>query len=46
MSRNSFNSALLLTGLPWPGMMMVSPLVAASVASQAAIVPSMLPPVE
>jgi hypothetical protein len=46
MSRNSLSSALLLTGLPCPGMMTVSLFVAARLASDAAIMPSMLPPVE
>jgi hypothetical protein len=46
MSRDSFSSALLLTGLPWPGMMIVSFVVVARLASEAAIIPSMLPPVE
>jgi hypothetical protein len=45
MSRNSLSSALLLTGLPCPGMMTVSLFVAARLASDAAIMPSMLPPV-
>src|SRR5215469_17547487 len=46
MSRNSFSSALLLTGLPCPGMIMVFSVAAAKLASDAAIMPSMLPPVE
>ena len=46
MLRNSLSSALLLTGAPCPGMMMVLPVVAARLASDAAIMPSMLPPVE
>ena len=42
---DDFN-ALLLTGLPCPGMMMVFSVAAAKLASDAAIMPSMLPPVE
>ena len=34
MSRKSFSSALLLTGLPWPGMMIVLSVVAARLASR------------
>src|SRR5262245_16252421 len=46
MSRNSFSSDVLLTGLPCPGMMIVLSVAAARLASEAAIIPSMLPPVE
>jgi hypothetical protein len=46
MSRNSLSSALLLTGCPWSGMMVVSLFAAAGLASHAAIVPSMLQPVD
>ena len=46
MSRNCLSSALLLTGWPCPAMMIVSVVVAARLASDAAIIPSMLPPVE
>ena len=34
------------SGFPWPGMMIVLPVEAARLASEAAIIPSMLPPVE
>jgi hypothetical protein len=46
MSRNSLSSPLLLMGFPCPGMMMVLSVVAARLASDAAIMPSMPPPVE
>jgi len=46
MSRNSRSSDRLLTGWPWPGMMMVLSVVIARFASAARIEPSMLPPVE
>ena len=41
MSRNSLSSPLLLTGFPCPGMMMVLSVIAARLASDAAIMPSM-----
>src|SRR6202045_2674276 len=41
MSRNSLSSALLLMGFPCPGMMMVLSVIAARLASDAAIMPSM-----
>ena len=43
---NSLSSALLLTGFPCPGMMIVLSVAAARFTSDAAIMPSMLPPVE
>src|SRR6516225_1235021 len=46
ISWNSWSSDLLLTGPPCPGMTIVSFVVAARLASEAAIIPSMLPPVE
>jgi hypothetical protein len=42
-SRNSLSSALLLTGFPCPAMMMALSVVAARLASDAAIMPSMPP---
>jgi hypothetical protein len=45
-SRNSCSSARLLTGFQWPGIMIVLSVDAARFASEAAIIPSMPPPVE
>src|SRR4029453_14968620 len=46
LSLECLSLVLLLTGLPWPGMKIVSSATRARLASVALIVPSMLPPVE